>query len=205
MYGQRDVRDTTDLGVEQGLSELHASVVAALAGWTPAIDGLGEVSEQGAEFRLYDTDESAKPAGEFLARFSMLAIVPCGSPYLHPLTPRLAAQPERPRPHEYQPRAHEVRRRRGQDRDDARGRLHRRHPGGVGLDRLGDGGAVRPHHHRTARTHRLARQGRRPWSAASSRGCDSPDSWSSLCSDWIISSRSPRRRTGKALRCRWRT
>jgi len=75
------VRDTTDLGVEQGLSELHALVVAALAGWTPEIDGLGEAAEQGAEFRLYDTDESAKPAGEFLARFSMLAIAPLGSPY----------------------------------------------------------------------------------------------------------------------------
>lgn len=75
------VRDPTDLGVEQGLSDLHASVVAALAGWTPAVDGLGEAAEQGAEFRLYDTDESSKPAGEFLARFSMLAIAPLGSPY----------------------------------------------------------------------------------------------------------------------------
>jgi hypothetical protein len=76
------VRDTTDLGVEQGLSDLHASVVVALAGWTPTVDGLGEATEQGAEFRLYDTDESAKPAGEFLARFSMLAIAPLGAPYL---------------------------------------------------------------------------------------------------------------------------
>jgi len=76
------IRDTTDLGVEQGLSDLHASVVAALAGWTPTVDGLGEATEQGAEFRLYDTDESAKPAGELLARFSMLAIAPLGAPYL---------------------------------------------------------------------------------------------------------------------------
>ena len=76
------VRDATDLAVEQGLSVLHASLIAALAGWTPALDGLGEVSEQGAEFRLYDTDESAKPAGEVVARFTMLAIVPLGSPYL---------------------------------------------------------------------------------------------------------------------------
>ncbi len=76
------VRDTTDLGVEQGLSDLHASVVGALAGWTPAVDGLGEAAEQGAEFRLYDTDESSKPAGDFLARFSMLAIAPLGSPFI---------------------------------------------------------------------------------------------------------------------------
>ena len=75
------VRGTTDLGVEQELPDLHASVVAALAGWTPAVDGLGDVSEQGAEYRLYDTDESAKPAGEVLARFSMLGIAPIGAPY----------------------------------------------------------------------------------------------------------------------------
>ena len=76
------VRDTTDLGVEQGLTDLHALVVAALGGWTPAIDGLGEAAEQGAEFRLYDTDESAKPAGEFLARFTMQAIAPLGAPFI---------------------------------------------------------------------------------------------------------------------------
>ena len=75
-------RATTDLGIEQALSDLHASAVAAIVGWTPAVDGLGEVSELGADFRLYDTDESAKPAGEFLARFSMLAIAPLGAPYL---------------------------------------------------------------------------------------------------------------------------
>lgn len=55
--------------------------MTALVGWTPAVDGLGDVSEQGAEFRLYDTDESAKPAGEVLARFSMLGIAPIGAPY----------------------------------------------------------------------------------------------------------------------------
>ena len=76
------IRDTTDLGVEQGLSDLHASVVAALAGWTPTVDGLSEATEQGAEFRLYDTDESSKPAGEFLTRFSMLAIAPLGVPFI---------------------------------------------------------------------------------------------------------------------------
>jgi hypothetical protein len=75
-------RATTDLGIEQALSDLHASAVAAIVGWTPAVDGLGEVSELGADFRLYDTDESRKPAGEVLARFSMLAIAPLGSPFL---------------------------------------------------------------------------------------------------------------------------
>ncbi len=75
-------RATTDLGIEQALSDLHASAVAAIVGWTPAVDGLGEVSELGADFRLYDTEESRKPAGEVLARFSMLAIAPLGSPFL---------------------------------------------------------------------------------------------------------------------------
>lgn len=75
-------RATTDLGIEQALSDLHASAVAAIVGWTPAVDGLGEVSELGADFRLYDTEESRKPAGEFLARFSILAIAPLGSPFL---------------------------------------------------------------------------------------------------------------------------
>ncbi|MGG5819640.1 hypothetical protein [Falsiroseomonas sp. HW251] len=65
---------TTDLAAEQALSLLHARTVAALAGWTPAAPGLGDVAEAGAEFRLYDADESAQPAGEFLARFTILAI-----------------------------------------------------------------------------------------------------------------------------------
>jgi hypothetical protein len=56
--------------------------VAAIVGWTPAVDELGEVSELGADFRLYDTEESRKPTGEFLARFSILAIAPLGSPFL---------------------------------------------------------------------------------------------------------------------------
>jgi len=64
---------TTDLAAEQALSLLHARVVEALAGWTPSTAGLGDVAEQGAEFSL--------PAGEFLARFSLLAIGPAGSPW----------------------------------------------------------------------------------------------------------------------------
>jgi hypothetical protein len=75
------VRGATDLEAEQALTTLHASVVAALAGWTPSTAGLGDVSEQGADVRLYDADESAKPAGEFVARFALLAIAPTGSPY----------------------------------------------------------------------------------------------------------------------------
>jgi hypothetical protein len=72
---------TTDLAAEQALSLLHARTVAALAGWTPSSPGLGDVAEGGAEFRLYDAEDSARPAGEFLARFTMLAVGPAGGPW----------------------------------------------------------------------------------------------------------------------------
>lgn len=72
------VNAASDLAAEQALSVLHARVVDALAGWTPAEPGLGDLAEQGAEFRLYDAEESAQPAGEFLARFSLLAVSPAG-------------------------------------------------------------------------------------------------------------------------------
>lgn len=71
----------TDLAAEQALSLLHARTVAALAGWTPATPGLGDIAEQGAEFRLYDAEDSARPAGEFLARFTILAVGPAGGPW----------------------------------------------------------------------------------------------------------------------------
>lgn len=70
-----------DLSAEQAGTALHAQVVAALAGWTPTTDGLGEAAEEGAEFRMFDADESEKAAGEFTARFSMLCLAPLGSPY----------------------------------------------------------------------------------------------------------------------------
>jgi hypothetical protein len=70
------VHGRTGLAVEQGLSELQASTVAALSGWAPSASGLGEAAQEGAEFRLYDAEESARPAGEFTARFSMLCIGP---------------------------------------------------------------------------------------------------------------------------------
>ena len=75
------VSATTDLAAEQALSLLHARIVEALAGWTPSAAGLGDVAEQSAEFSLYDSEDSARPAGEFLARFSMLAIGPSSGPW----------------------------------------------------------------------------------------------------------------------------
>jgi hypothetical protein len=71
----------SDLAAEQALTTLHARVVVALSGWTPATAGLGDVVEQDSEFTLYDAEESQQPAGEFLVRFEMLAIAPTGAPY----------------------------------------------------------------------------------------------------------------------------
>ena len=73
---------TSDLEAQQAVISLHASVVAALAGWTPSTAGLGDVAELGADFLLHDVDQSATPVGEFAARFEMLAVAATGSPYL---------------------------------------------------------------------------------------------------------------------------
>jgi hypothetical protein len=71
----------SDLACEQALSALHARIVAALCGWTPTDPGLGEPLERGCEFELYDAEDSARPAGEFRARFEMLALAATGQPY----------------------------------------------------------------------------------------------------------------------------
>ncbi len=73
---------TSDLEAQQAVISLHASAVAALAGWTPSTAGLGDVAEIGADFLLHDVDQSATPAGEFATRFEMLAVTPTGAPYL---------------------------------------------------------------------------------------------------------------------------
>lgn len=72
----------SDLTAQQAVLSLHASVVAALAGWTPSTAGLGDVAELGADYLLHDVDQSATPTGEFAGRFEMLAVAPTGSPYL---------------------------------------------------------------------------------------------------------------------------
>jgi len=73
-------RAGSDLDLEQALSLLHARIVAAIGGWVPSIVGPGDVAEQGAEFVLYDAEDSARPAGECAARFSILAVTPTGDP-----------------------------------------------------------------------------------------------------------------------------
>ena len=72
---------STDLAAEQALSLLYARVVAALAWWTPVEPGLGDVAERRTEFVLYAAEDSARPAGEFQARFVLLAVAPSGGPF----------------------------------------------------------------------------------------------------------------------------
>lgn len=69
----------TDVLAEQALGTLHALVVAALSGWTPSVDGLGDLVDEGADFLLIDAEDSKAPAGEFTARFSMLVLAPMGA------------------------------------------------------------------------------------------------------------------------------
>jgi hypothetical protein len=71
----------TDLAAEGALSALHARVVAALAGWTPTEPGLGDVTEGRSEFALYAAEDSARPAGEFSAAFTLLAVATTGVPF----------------------------------------------------------------------------------------------------------------------------
>lgn len=71
----------TDLAAEQAVSALHAAVLGALAGWTPDAAGLSDIAEDSASFRTFAADEFARPAGAFVARFSLLAVVPTGQPF----------------------------------------------------------------------------------------------------------------------------
>ena len=75
------VRAKTDLLLEQALSDLHAKVAAALAGWEPAADQIGNITEQGAEFTMFDAEDSAVPVGQVAARFSILLIATTGNPF----------------------------------------------------------------------------------------------------------------------------
>lgn len=70
----------TDLAAEQALSALHAQVVAALRAWEPG-SGLVAVVEVSADFALSDAEDSAKPAGSFIASFTAQAFGSAAGPY----------------------------------------------------------------------------------------------------------------------------
>jgi len=67
------------IGAQMTVARAQASGAQATAQAAAALSlGLGDLAEQGAEFRLYDAEESARPAGEFVVRFSLLAVSPAG-------------------------------------------------------------------------------------------------------------------------------
>lgn len=70
------------LPAEQALHDLHAATVAQLVNWEPSTAGASAIIELGADFTLYDASESARPAGEFTAQFSILAVANSANPYV---------------------------------------------------------------------------------------------------------------------------
>jgi hypothetical protein len=70
----------TDLAADQALSDLHARVVAALQDHDLG-SGFVQCHVGTAQFELYSTEESAKPAGEFNASFEAMAMTSTKSPY----------------------------------------------------------------------------------------------------------------------------
>lgn len=76
------VRGASDLECEQLQSDMHARIVAALAGWTPETVGLGDVSNLGATVETHDAETGALPTGEIVCRFTMRAETPAASPFL---------------------------------------------------------------------------------------------------------------------------
>jgi hypothetical protein len=71
-------RATTSTTTEAALADLHASIVAALDGWTPSELRISDPQPRGVEFRRLDAEESNVDAGEMLARFEMLIVAPTG-------------------------------------------------------------------------------------------------------------------------------
>jgi hypothetical protein len=68
-----------DAAADAALSELQAAVGEALDGWASSIINMDAPEFQSGEFRLFDSeDESAKPAGQFVSRFTVLVISPTG-------------------------------------------------------------------------------------------------------------------------------
>lgn len=73
-------KGSTDLACEQALSALHASVIAALQGYDLG-PGTVQTNTAPASFDIYTTEDSDVAAGQFEARFAVLAVAPVGSPF----------------------------------------------------------------------------------------------------------------------------
>lgn len=75
------VAGTDDADLDNTMSVVHANIVGALAGWTPSLDGMHDAVETDVQFNTFDTEDSAKPAGEVLIDFNILMVVPYGQLY----------------------------------------------------------------------------------------------------------------------------
>jgi hypothetical protein len=74
------VKAATDLAAEQALSDLHASVMAALEN-ADLGPGAVQPTAGAADMALYPAEDSKTPAGQFTVVFQALAIAPTSYPY----------------------------------------------------------------------------------------------------------------------------
>lgn len=68
-------RGDTDAEADAALDQLNAAVQGAMGAWTPTGWDVDAPASLGVDFRLFDAEESSRPAGEFTARFSMRLVV----------------------------------------------------------------------------------------------------------------------------------
>lgn len=61
----------TDAEADAALDQLNAAVQGALGDWTLTAWDVDAPASTGVDFRLFDAEESSRPAGEFTARFAM--------------------------------------------------------------------------------------------------------------------------------------
>lgn len=71
----------TDQDMDRALSALHARTHNALDRWMPDIAGANWCSASGVEFQAYDAEDSARPLGEFSARFRLVGFGAAGGAY----------------------------------------------------------------------------------------------------------------------------
>lgn len=71
----------TDEEMDRALSALHARTHGALDRWMPDVAGANWCAAAGVEFLAYDADDSARPLGEFTARFRLTCFGNAGGAY----------------------------------------------------------------------------------------------------------------------------
>jgi hypothetical protein len=71
----------TDEEMDRAVSALHARTHDALDRWMPDVAGANWCAAAGVEFLAYDAEDSARPLGEFSARFRLMAFGAAGGAY----------------------------------------------------------------------------------------------------------------------------